>query len=505
MNSQVGHNLPLGWALTTLGDICVPTRPRHQPQDFPQLPFIGMEHVESHSMRLLMTVPARTMKSSAVHFMPGDVLYGRLRPYLNKIYRPDFEGLCSAEFIVLPHDANLESKYLQYFLNSSSFVVFATHLNTGDRPRVDYEQLASYPVLLAPLHEQRRIVAEIEKQFTRLDAAIEALKRVRANMKRYRASVLKAACEGRLVPTEAELARAEGRAYEPANKLLARILRERRARWEADQLAKMHAAGKPPKDDKWKAKCKEPRPPDSANLPILPEGWEWARWEQVGFSQNGRSFPSKEYQASGVKLLRPGNLHIRGLVEWTEENTRFLPKRWEAEFPGFIVGARELVMNLTAQSLKDEFLGRVCMTRNSDHCLLNQRIARLTPVHVLPEYLLWMFKSEVFRQFVDGLNKGSLIQHMFTSQLAASCLPLPPLAEQHRIVAEVERRLSVIDELEAVVDANLKRAERLRQSVLKRAFEGKLVPQDPSDEPASVLLERIRSIRSTATPGCEMK
>jgi type I restriction enzyme S subunit len=116
-----------------------------------------------------------------------------------------------------------------------------------------------------------------------------------------------------------------------------------------------------------------------------------------------------------------------------------------------------------------------------------------------------MFKSEVFRRFVDGLNKGSLIQHMFTSQLAASCLPLPPLAEQHRIVAEVERRLSVIDELEAVVDANLKRAERLRQSVLKRAFEGKLVPQDPSDEPASVLLERIRSIRSTATPGCEMK
>ena len=149
-------------------------------------------------------------------------------------------------------------------------------------------------------------------------------------------------------------------------------------------------------------------------------------------------------------------------------------------------------MNLTAQSLKDEFLGRVCMTALSERCLLNQRIARLTPIDVLPQYLLWMFKSQVFRRFVDGLNKGSLIQHMFTSQLAQFTVPLPPLAEQRRIVAEVERRLSVVDELEATVDANLKRAERLRQAILKRAFEGKLVPQDPDDEPASLLLERIR-------------
>ena len=79
--------------------------------------------------------------------------------------------------------------------------------------------------------------------------------------------------------------------------------------------------------------------------------------------------------------------------------------------------------------------------------------------------------------------------------LQAFAVPVPPLAEQHRIVAEVERRLSVIDELEAIVAANLKRAERLRQSILKRAFEGKLVPQDPKDEPASVLLERIRAKR----------
>jgi type I restriction enzyme S subunit len=369
------------------------------------------------------------------------------------------------------------------------FVSGTTRLKLPQAP------MRSIPLAIAPYPEQLRVVAEIDKQFTRLDTAVAALKRVQANLKRYRASVLKAACEGRLVPTEAELARAEGRDYEPADKLLARILRERRARWEADQLAKMQAAGK--LRGKWKAKYGEPGAADTTSLPRLPSGWVWVRWEQIGFSQNGQFFPSDDYQAQGVKLLRPGNLDIGGRVLWTEKNTRYLPTRWEVMFPRLIVGPRELVMNLTAQSLKDEFLGRVCITGEAEHCILNQRIARVSPVEVLPEYLLWMFKSRVFRRFVDGLNMGSLIQHMFTSQLADFCLPLPPLAEQLRIVAEVERRLSVIEELETLAEANLRRAERLRQAILKRAFEGKLVPQDRGDEPASVLLERIRAERAT--------
>ena len=105
--------LPQSWRVVPLGELVAPTRPRHKPGDYPNLPFIGMEHVEAHSMRLLGTVQARTMKSSAVHFQAGDVLYGRLRPYLNKVYRPDFEGLCSAEFIVLPSSDQVDARYLQ--------------------------------------------------------------------------------------------------------------------------------------------------------------------------------------------------------------------------------------------------------------------------------------------------------------------------------------------------------------------------------------------------------
>ena len=134
---------------------------------------------------------------------------------------------------------------------------------------------------LPPRLEQDRIVSQIEALLTDLDAAVAALKRVQANLKRYRASVLKAACEGRLVPTEAELARKEGRSYESGEQLLQRILKERRAKWEADQLVKMHASGKPPKNDDWKKKYKDPAPPDTTGLPELPEGWTWSTAEYL--------------------------------------------------------------------------------------------------------------------------------------------------------------------------------------------------------------------------------
>ena len=285
-----------------------------------------MEHVEAHSMRLLGTVPASGLKSSAVHFQAGDVLYGRLRPYLNKVLLARFEGLCSAEFIVFGKRAEVSSEWLAYFLNSSAFVSFSSHLNAGDRPRVDFDQIGTYELLLAPRPEQDRIVAEIEKQFTRLDAATAALKRVQANLKRYRASVLKAACEGRLVPTEAELARQEGRDYEPADKLLRRILRERRARWEADTLAKMQASGKLPKDDHWKQKHKEPSAPDTSNLPPLPEGWCWANFSQVIWRLRSGSAETSgrevtDYPVLKSSAVRPEKIDFDDLIYLEESQS----------------------------------------------------------------------------------------------------------------------------------------------------------------------------------------
>jgi type I restriction enzyme S subunit len=174
-----------------------------------------------------------------------------------------------------------------------------------------------------------------------------------------------------------------------------------------------------------------------------------------------------------------------------------MPEKYLDENADLLIGGGELVINLTAQSLKDEFLGRVCITGMGERCLLNQRLARLTPLLVSPKFILWILKSPHFREFVDGLNSGSLIQHMFTSQLEEYVFPLPPLAEQEAILDIIEDQLSIIDHLESELDAKLKNSRPLRQAILRSAFAGLLVPQDVKDEPATELLSRIIAARET--------
>ena len=484
--------LPPGWAWTTIGDIAdttsggTPSRSRSEYYGG-SIPWVKSGEVNrdliSETEEQISELGLKN--SSAKVFSKGTVLvalYGATvgRTGVLHIDAATNQAVCA----LFPLKESFDAKYMMYWIRSERQSLIDLSVG-GAQPNISQGVIRAFHFPLAPLAEQRRIVAAIETQLTRLDAGVAALKAAQARLKRYRAAVLKAACEGRLVPQDAN--------DEPANVLLQRIFAERRARWAADLRAK----GKDPA----KARYEEPAAPDTAGLPELPTGWAWATWRQVGYSQNGRSFPSEYYQSDGIKLLRPGNLYDSGKLVWTDSNTRYMPVSWGEEYPEFIVGPDELVMNLTAQSLKDDFLGRVCLTSAEERCLLNQRLARLTSIEVDKCYLLWMFKSKIFRRYVDTLNTGSLIQHMFTSQLADFVFPLPPLAEQQRIVAEVERRLSVVAALEATVAANMRRATRLRQSILKRAFAGKLVPQDPSDEPARVLLERIRRDRATEGRG----
>ena len=137
------QDLPSGWETTTLGTITLPRGVKVKPSDMPDAPFVGLEHIEAHTMRLLDTAKASEVKSSGSYFGKKDVIYGRLRPYLNKVYMPNFGGLASGEFIVFPSQPDIDNAYLKYFLNQWEFVSFVTRLNTGDRPRVDFGQFDS--------------------------------------------------------------------------------------------------------------------------------------------------------------------------------------------------------------------------------------------------------------------------------------------------------------------------------------------------------------------------
>jgi type I restriction enzyme S subunit len=277
------------------------------------------------------------------------------------------------------------------------------------------------------LKEQERIVKKIEELQTRSHRAREALEGIPDLLDQLRQSVLAAAFRGDLT-TEW---RAKHPDVESASELLKRVRIERRKRWEEAELEKLKAkdlTGEKLDAEfaKRRKQYKEPIPVDPTDLPKLPEGWCWASWHEIGFCQNGRAFPSKYYTTEGVKLLRPGNLHLSGKIGWTSENTRRMPENWAERYKDYIIGAQELIINLTAQSLADEFLGRVCLSGSKERCLLNQRLARLTPVLLSRRFCLWLFKSPSFRRYVDTLIQAASSSTCSRLRLKSSYFPFLP-------------------------------------------------------------------------------
>ncbi len=360
-----------------------------------------------------------------------------------------------------------QSTAFRDWLDSVSSATTVTIVNKGKF------QQARFP--LAPPAEQRRIVAKIEELFTRLDAGVAALKRVQAALKRYKASVLKAACEGRLVPQDS--------ADEPAEQLLARILAERRAKWEAEQSVRAH--GRAPRRN-----YEEPQPPDTAGLPDLPAGWCWATVEQVGSVQLGRQRTPKHHQGKHMRpYLRVANVFEDRIDTSDVMEMNFTPE----EYPIYKLEYGDILLN---EGQSPELLGRPAMYRDEvpGACFQNTLIRfKASPV-ANPQYALFVFRAHMHSgRFAKEATITTNIAHLSGGRFARVEFPLPPLPEQRRIVAEVERRLSVAAEVEKTVADNLARAGRLRQAILHRAFTGRLVPQEAKDEPAEKLLERIRA------------
>jgi len=362
---------------------------------------------------------------------------------------------------------------------------------------INSKKLSRIVLPLAPITEQQRIVQEVEKYFSRLDASVTGLKRVRANLGRYRASVLKAASEGRLVPSEAELARAEGREYEPAEKLLSRVLKERRARWEEEQLARMKKQGREPKNDKWKSRYEEPAQPDATGLPSLPEGWVWTTIESVGDVLLGRQ-RAPQYLTGKYPhpYLRVANV-FEDYIDFSDvKEMDFDPD----DFEKYRLEPDDILIN---EGQSPELVGRSAIYKGGvDGLCFQKTLHRFRRFKSAPsaKFVQTIFLAYLYTGvFREAASLTVNIAHITLERIKPLRFPLPPLAEQERIVAEVERRLSVVKEIEETVEVNERRARRLRQSILKRAFEGRLVAQDANDEPAAILLERIKAERAAAT------
>ena len=392
------------------------------------------------------------------------------------------QAVCLIRLIDKP--IRINPAFLLRFFNSPTCITFMFDKQVENaRANLSMGNIAQFFIPLPPLAEQKRIVARVDQ----LMALIDNLEQKQTRKRQLGANFTKASLEA-LTGAESpeEFDTAWKRVVENWGVVVDRpdkvwFLRKAILGLAGcGRLVLQQATDEPAEHLVKKAQAQlagEARPRQQERqhvpeqvLPTLPPGWTAVPWKMIGLCQNGRSFPSGDYANHGVKLLRPGNLHVSGEVQWTSDNTRYLPERYAKEFPEFIVSSGELIMNLTAQSLKDEFLGRVCITGPDERCLLNQRQARLTPFGLDPQYLFWYFRTPFFRNYVDGLNKGTLIQHMFTSQVNEAIILVPPLAEQKRIVAKVDHLMKLCDELEA----KLRRAED-RASKLVEAVVGEMV------------------------------
>jgi type I restriction enzyme, S subunit len=356
---------------------------------------------------------------------------------------------------------------------------------TTNISNVSSKRLREISLRIAPEPEQTRIVDAIEEQFTRLDAGVAALKRVEANLKRYKASVLKAACEGKLT----EKWRRDNLDVEPACELLKRILKERRRRWGEAELAKMIAKGKPPKNNKWEERYKGPvdLDPDFQQFP-LPRSWRWITLGCLAADVKDGPHYSPKYSDSGVPFISGGSIRPEGI---DFSNSKFVSEELYAE-----LCKRCKVEKGDLLYTKGGTTGIAKINTEDIDFAVWVHVAVLKIVESInPMYLQHVLNSPICYPQSQRYTHGVGNQDLGLTRMIRIALPLPPLDEQHEIVEEVERQLSNLEELEALTENSLSRSDRLRQSILKRAFEGKLVEQDPDDEPASILLERIQTER----------
>ncbi len=485
--------LPPGWTLATLGQLLARIEAGKSFTCDPQVPGAGQVGVVKVSAVTWGTYDETESKTCsdpskvepAYFIRPGDFLFSRANTIA-------LVGACviaqGTSRTVMLSDKILRFVFIDPALRS--WVLWSLRspqgrrqielLATGNQEsmrNIGQESIRRIAVPLPPSAERDRIVGEIEKHFTRLDEAVATLKAVQAKLKRARASVLKAAVEGRLVPTEAELARAEGRSYEPASVLLERILAERRARW--------------PEGKKY-------QPPAEHNVSgqhALPWGWAIASLSQLISEplRNGRSAPASP-DGSGIRTLTLTAITQR---RFTDANTKLTTATREEVGELWLEPGDLLIQRSNAP----ELVGTVALFSGPKHwavfpdLLIRARVCEL----VRPSWVETVLRSARTRSYFRSRAQGiaGSMPKIDQDTVERALVPLPPASEQARIVAEVERRLSVIDSLERTVEETLTRCGRLRQSILKRAFEGKLVPQDPADEPASELLARIRAQHAT--------
>jgi type I restriction enzyme S subunit len=335
-------------------------------------------------------------------------------------------------------------------------------------PEISKKRAESIPIPIAPTAEQRRIVAAIEERFSRIDTGVEALQRARRNMRRMRAAVVQAAVTARLVPQDPN--------DEPAALLLRRLLGERQAAWSSNGH---------------RGRYRQPDEPKGV-LGDIPSGWAWTTVGQLAVRIDyGTSARCSAELKDGVPVLRMGNIQD-GELDFSD--LKYLPND-HSEIENLLLLDGDILFNRTNST---ELVGKSAVFRSFSRPMIFASYLirlRLSPF-VDPRWISMFINGPVGRSYVAAVRVQQVGQaNVNGTKLAAMPIALPPASEQRRILEEVDRQLSTIKALDSLVSQAELRGSQLKRGILARGFAGQLVSQDPSEEPVSVLLGRIRAAR----------
>jgi type I restriction enzyme S subunit len=361
------------------------------------------------------------------------------------------------------------------------------------------EHILERPLPIPPQPEQERIVSKIDELFSDIEEGKRALERVQKLVESYRRSVLKAAVTGELTRDWREKTKGKG---ESGDALLARILKARREAWEKAELDKMKARGGTPAHDRWKQKYEEPSPPNITDLVELPEGWAWATPVQLEatlpnaltIGPFGSNLKVSDYTSSGVPLIFVRNIRSQ---EFEGERTKYVSPRKASELSSHVVRGGDILITKMGDPpgdacvypahLQDAVITADCI-KWSLHPLIPSR-----------GYIAAFINSSVGRAQVAAITKGVAQQKVSLDRFRQIAVALPGAAEQEEIAERLEVEMQRLQAMKAAIDIEMMRAMAARQSVLRAAFCGALVGQDPADEPASTFLERVAARRGGAT------
>ena len=460
----------MSWPTESLGAICeivsgITKDSKKQGDDYREVPYLRVANVQRLQLDLseVKTIPAKESTIASYRLEPGDILLneGGDRDKLGRgwIWQGQISECIHQNHVFRARirDGKAIPKWIAYYANTNEARAYflASGKQTTNLASISKKNLSALPVPLPPVHVQETLVAEIDTQLSRLDEAVTTLQGIQAKLKQARASILKAAVEGRLVEREAELARVNGIQFKSGGQLLVEISSIAKRR---NQGMNMEASGH---DEQLEI--------DGLALPIPPEGWSWTTMNAIASTvRNGYS--GKPTDQGPVKILRISS--VRPLsVDHTD--TRSLP--------GIISDygkaiAQNGCLLITRYNGNPNLVGVMGHYRSQDLVVHPDKLIRveLTSEMIRPEWIEIAFNTGLTRSLLQKRVRTTAGQAGISGQDVKSMpVPVPPTEEQIRIIQEAQRRFSVLDQVEATVTTSLARCGNLRQAILKRAFRGR--------------------------------